>query len=154
MTLRSLIFSCVFSALALYPAFSQAAERLLYDSQAGASSRIALEDYAQKALGEPLSALDFAKVDLNDDSLPEFILRDKSCSGERAICAYNVWAETDQGVISLGTVRAKTLLLGNERSHGVRNLMAFTDTHNDYAYSVFVWNPTEKRFEEKDQQAP
>lgn len=127
-----------------------AAETLLFDSKTGPSSRIALAAYSLETANSELSRYDFAQADLNDDGIHEFILRDKVCATGQNLCDYNVWAETEKGIISLGTVHAKTILLGNEQTHGIRNLLAFDNASNDFDYTLYVWQPEKALYVKKD----
>jgi hypothetical protein len=127
-----------------------AAETLLFDSKIGPSSQIALSSYSLETAKSDLSRYDFAQADLNGDGINEFILRDKVCSKGQNVCDYNVWAETEKGVISLGSVPAKTILLGNEQTHGIRNLLAFDNASNDFDYTLYVWQPAKALYVKKD----
>lgn len=135
-----------------YP--SMAAERLIFKKDAlgalGASTRLALPEYATNTLGTSIENLEVAAADLNQDGIDEFIVKPMNCNENLALCPYYILAETPKGLISLGTIPAKTILLGQDSVHGIRNLMVFSDTKNDFAYNIFAWNPLASSFKLKD----
>lgn len=86
-------------------------------------------------------------IDLNGDSVQEWVMRQEGCAyGE--YCAYEVFGETPKNeVLSLGTLFANYVTLGHNYHNGVRNLHAYDKHHNDFTYSVYIWNEQTTRYE-------
>lgn len=87
--------------------------------------------------------IDIATIDLNEDGLNEFITKPKGCDG---LCDFKILADVDGTLLSLGTLAAHNLLLGNAYSHGVRDLLVFNDPANDYNYTVYVWESEHSQY--------
>lgn len=133
------LFSLYFALIS--PA--RAADVFSFDNQISPSSRQSLNHFLKDA---PSSDFDIARADLNDDGLNEFILRDKTCNAENKFCRYRILAETDGKMTLLGEIEARNIVLGNSASQGVRNILAFQNTVNEYQETVYVWEPVEGRY--------
>jgi len=138
------LFSGLFALLAATPA--HAAQDLPFDVEIGEISRKNLQDYFQSALGKVPGDVAIAPVDLNEDGLHEFIVRDKSCDSRKQSCDFKILAENNDKIILLGEIPAYNIALGNAYSQGVRNILAFENAANDYAYAVYVWEPLQSRY--------
>lgn len=128
---------------------ASAAERLSYAKDPGQRSRIALGRYAQETMDLPLNTLRIAAADLNQDGLSEYILHGDECGDGNAFCRYDIVADTQKGIIPLGTITGKTLLLGDGFSHGVRDLLASENELNDYDQTLYVWTPEKAAYRKK-----
>lgn len=128
--------------LGLFAAPARAAQPLSFDAKISDASRLALEKYAASTLGQPAGALEIAPADLNNDGLNEFILRDKNC----APCRFFILAETGGAIIPLGEAQGHTLKIDNAATAGVRSLLVYTNSVNDYEYAVYVWEPRASRY--------
>jgi hypothetical protein len=132
---------------------SVASERLIFKKDAlgglGASTRLIFPEYVTNVLGTSVEDLEIAAADLNQDGIDEFIAKPLNCNKNLDLCPHYILAETSKGVISLGTIPAKAILLGQDSYHGIRSLMVFSDTKNDFAYNIFVWNPSTSSFKLK-----
>ena len=74
---------------------AHAASNIIYNQKLSVSSQVLLN----KFMSEPLERFDVAQVDLNDDSLPEFIVRSKTCDAENVSCLFKILAETEGKII-------------------------------------------------------
>ena len=117
-----------------------AAETLDFKSTIPRSSLEKIKSYSFKTLQKNSTPLEIAKIDLNRDGLHEFITRPRVCGNEN-ICDFNVLAETDQGIVVLGHFKGANILLGNEFQYGVRNLLVFGNSMNDFDYTLYTWHP-------------
>lgn len=117
-----------------------AAEELLYDTPIPRSSFEHIKSFSIKTLKADASRLKIAKTDLNGDGLYEFITRDKYCKSDSP-CRFDVLAENHGDIYSLGTFEGQDLLLGNEFTHGVRNILVFGNATNDFDYELYTWHP-------------
>lgn len=124
-----------------YPTQGYANPILAFDYKPGPRLSLLLQGFTDNTLND----FDIAAVDLNDDGSSEFILRPSNCSAH-SLCSYDILAETDKRILQLGTVKAKKLLLGQDYTHGIRNLLAFNTPDNDFAYDLYSWNAQETRY--------
>lgn len=140
-----------FVCLGLLPFPSRALEPLTVPTTPLAvRTRLTLEDYTTHKLGIQLETLDILASDLNTDGIDELILHKKNCALQETACDFSILADTKNGIVPLGTIKGRKILLGNHFSHGVRNILAFGNTLNDYDYTLYVWRPDKTSYEKKD----
>lgn len=120
-----------------------AAEPLGFGGKIGDSSRLALTHYFQRDVSDGFL---IAPVDLNEDGLDEFVVQEKNCDAASLSCNFTILSENDGVVHSLGHIKARSLALGNQHSKGVRSLLAYQSTANDFDYTVYLWEPNEGRY--------
>ena len=84
-----------------------------------------------------------AAIDLNNDSIDEYILADPL---DGMHYQYEIIASIDKGVASLGKLKGTKLMAAYDTHHGVRNLLGFDDVKNDYEYEVYQWDAASSRF--------
>ncbi len=121
-----------------------AMENITYVDFQNSSATKQLLSYLQKEeYGGVLDSL-VAHVDLNDDGLNEFILR--QCPSPPALCTYSIWAERTKSYIEIGKITALRLTLGAEKRNGVHDLRAYHDPINDYNSIVYVWDAMDSRY--------
>ncbi len=136
------LFSGVFAVIA--PAVpAHAAEQLGFGAKIGDSSRLALSRYLQRDISDGLL---IAPVDLNEDGLDEFIVHDKNCGKISSPCSFMILSENESSIQKLGDIPARALALGNDHTKGVRSLLAYQSTVNDYNYTVYVWEPNQGQY--------
>lgn len=121
----------------------RAAEPLGFGAKIGESSRLALTHYLQRDISDGLM---IAPVDLNEDGLNEFIVHDRNCGKISSPCSFMVLSENESGIRKLGDIPARGLALGNKHTKGVRSLLAYQSTVNDYNYTVYVWEPNQGQY--------
>lgn len=124
----------------------QASERLLFNQDVSASSQLNLTKFTTATLNKNLDAFEIAKIDLNHDGLYEFILKDGNCTADSLECRFKILAETDTEITELGSLQARTLIVSDQNSHGIRDLLVFQNEHNDYDYDIYVWEPMTSRY--------
>jgi hypothetical protein len=61
-------------------------------------------------------------------------------------CSFIVLSENEGGIRKLGDIPARALALGNLHTKGVRSLLAYQSTVNDYNYTVYVWEPNQGQY--------
>ena len=84
-----------------------------------------------------------AAIDLNNDSIDEYILVDMLDGKHHE---YQIIAANGRDVTLLGSVRAIKLMAAYDMNHGVRNLLAYDDARNDFEYEVYHWDALASRF--------
>lgn len=132
----------IFFCLALLGAFSPAfaAETLRFSEPVPRSSLEKIKPYIFNSLNKDIQDFEIGKTDLNSDGLDEFIARSKQCETP-ARCEFHILAESDDAVLPLGSFEGKSIALGNEFRHGVRNLLVFHNEANDFDYHLYTWHP-------------
>ena len=124
---------CAFFA----PSLSSAADSIAFMDK---------NDFKDIQIQNLLSEQDFNKiaiVDLNDDSINEYVL-ERDFKG--ALRAYELLALIDEQLIPLGIIRAEKLMLAYDQQHGVRSILSFNDANNDYEYEIYVWDAMRSRY--------
>ncbi len=117
---------------------ANAAEKLRFEDSIPRSSFERIKLFTDSTLGQSIDAFEIAKTDLNDDGLYEFVIRQKECE---VLCRYSIVAESSKTIVPLGDLRGSNIVLGNEFSHGVRNLLVFESPTNDFDYTLYTWHP-------------
>ena len=140
MAIQTYTVFILFLVCALSAGEAYCAEILRFDEDIPQSSRQKIISFQ-----EPTTHPAIAKADLNGDGLHEFILRPNECP-EKTPCPYNILAETDTGMVSLGSIEGYNLLLGSEFTHGVRNLLIFKSSVNDFDYALYTWHPETSKY--------
>lgn len=126
------------------PAFAN--EPVIYGSTLSQRSALLLKNYVQKTLKQDFEMLEIAAIDLNQDGLPEFILKPKTCDDPDDFCSHEILAETDNEIVTLGHIEARKIALSHSYSYGVRNLWGYTDRMNDFNHRLYAWDPDESRY--------
>lgn len=119
---------------------AHAAEKLRFDSPIPRSSFEKIKSFSRSDLKKNIDLFQIAAADLNRDGLEEYIIRAKDC-GKNGLCDFTVLAETREGIFQLGSFTGQNLLLGNEYTQGVRNILIFDNRMNDFDYELYTWHP-------------
>ena len=139
---RNILF--FISILAIFsPTLSYANEALVFNTdRLLKSSALTLERF----LGDNFDQYDIAHIDLNGDGADEYITKNKDCSSKEGFCSYNIFGLNNSSVYKLGTLEAHTLMISDQRSYGIRQLIAYQNPINDFDYSIYRWDPAQSRF--------
>jgi hypothetical protein len=130
----------------LFPVPAHAASRPLdFSSKISDTSRLNLNTYIRNK-GQLPENVSIAPVDLNDDGLNEFVLRDKNCDSSAQACDFNIVSESADTITPLGTIPGRRLSVGSDTVQGVHSLWAYENVANDYEYTVYVWEPQASRY--------
>jgi len=78
-----------------------------------------------------------AMVDLNNDSIEEVIVKDTQ-SGSTA--RHTILGLSDSDASVIGQIDAQKLMLAYDTQNGVRSILAFKDTNNDFEYDIYRWD--------------
>jgi hypothetical protein len=141
--MKSLPYAFIFFLTVLVLATSAFASGVLsFNGPMNERERRLMDAYAADILKTPLSNLSIARADLNEDGLNEFLVR-ANCAG---LCTYKILAESDDKIVELGNIEAKEIRMGNAYFSGVRNIIAYKNTLNDYDRTVYVWEPQASRY--------
>lgn len=137
-----------------HPALS--VENLDFNTRLGPSASLYADAFLRKEYRDDLSDYQAATADLNADGIDEIILKKRGCEDSEILCRYLILAEKDNKMLLLSKIRARHIMLGEDYSHGVRDILAFKNRIDDYDYQIYVWDSStiqytiEKRVEEND----
>ncbi|MAI62874.1 MAG: hypothetical protein CBB87_10405 [Micavibrio sp. TMED27] len=126
------------SSIAKWSHADDFAQPLVYEKAVSQDFLKELQAVLQFADNQLLNA-QLSKIDLNEDGLDEYIVRDGSCI-DNHFCEYGVVAKTNQGYINLLRIKSFNLMLGNEYTKGVRNLRVYNNRLNDFNYTTYIWS--------------
>lgn len=141
--IKNIVLSIVIAGLGwLSVSYAYAYEELDFKRTLNKRSEYLIKQFAQ----ENFENIEVAKADLNKDGLDELILKTGDCHASAEKCSFEILAETHNQLIRLGTVKARNILLGDQYSSGVRNILVFEDEANDYNYELYVWEPQSSRY--------
>lgn len=133
----SLIIIGIFGVLGT-ASVAHAAEKLRFDAPISRSSFERIKQFTSNNLGLSVDSYEIAPADLNDDGLYEYVLKPKHCGQS---CSFNIVAEARKEIVPLADIQGVNIVLGNETSHGVRNILVFESPTNDFDYTLYTWHP-------------
>ena len=124
-----------------------AAERIYFDRPLSQSSLYKIQNFDFSKIKLNPDTENVAKTDLNGDGLSEFIVRDERCTADK-LCLHAILAESGKSLHVIGLFEARTILIGEESSAGVRNLLVFKTENNDFDYVIWSWDPLSSAYKE------
>ena len=137
MNLFRLAMVSVMLCVILTPTTSHAADLISF------TEKEAFKDIRASRLLASYNFAQIAAIDLNNDSIDEYILSKNSNNLSKE---YNVLALTDDGAVSLATISAQKLMLAYDQNAGVRSILGFSDADNDYEYDIYTWDAMRSSF--------
>jgi hypothetical protein len=135
---------CAFALAPVFAGPALATGAFEWDTPLSGPQKLLLEAYFK----QPASAFSIAPADLNEDGIPEFVVR-SGC--EASLCTYKILAEQNSTLIELGNLQAFNIQSGNASSNGVRNILAYKNADNDFRPALYVWEPQAARYIMKEQ---
>ena len=125
---------------------AHATEKLIFDQDISLRALKNIQSFMRQEMPEMPETLKIAGADLNEDGIPEFIVRPETCGETTGFCPFFVLADMEENVIKLLKTEAKKLALAGSYSHGVRNIIAFKNPENDFDYELYIWDPGRSRY--------
>jgi hypothetical protein len=94
----------------------------------------------QKELLTPLS---IAKIDLNGDTINEYIVRATNTEfcKQGKICSQTIIAFQNHKPIQIGQFDAHKILISHKKDYGIRQIIVYNDAYNDFKNVTARWNP-------------
>ena len=93
---------------------------------------------------ESPSLYHYTKRDLNEDGVDEILLKSERCA---PLCRFYVFAQAGVGTpIKIGQFEALKLSLSNRYQNGVRSLLLYKNTQNDFESEEYVWDMQQRRY--------
>lgn len=102
---------------------------------------------AQKHLDASLP-LKLAPIDLNGDGVDEWFIRQNttsSCEADSS-CKFTLAVLKDKKPVALQFFQARKIGISSEKEYGISKLLVYNKKSDDFAFSVYVWNPFEGTF--------
>lgn len=140
------LFLCFFSVLSTK---TYAQEVLIFGDSVSQRVQFLISSYLPNTPSE--DAYSIARTDLNADQIDEFILKTRDCTQPHRLCNFIALAETKDQMVELGRFSAYNIMISDQYTDGIRNILAYQDTINDYKYSIYVWDQKQSRYILKDE---
>lgn len=131
-----------------YGAHASAKETLLF-AKAPPSKSDAL--HLQQELSEQFQNFSFASTDLNHDGVNEYVAKSTTCNKETSFCSYKIYSILDNKAVLLGLFDARSILISDVEKNGVRQILAYQNTLNDYDHTAYIWSPVHSQFKQSGQ---
>lgn len=136
----------IIALFALLPRPVSAVEQLNYSDKISPSLEYQINSFLEKTYETDISLYYIADIDLNNDGIDEYILKRKSCESDKSYCIYSIIAEKDNNIILLSKIRAKSIMIGETYSYGIKDILAFKNEINDYNFDIYMWSPSQKMY--------
>ncbi len=140
------LVSMVLIVIASYPRSAKAVEQLTFGKKISPSLEYQVNIFLEKTYKTHVSLYDVAEIDLNNDGVDEYVLKQKTCKDRKKQCTYNVIAEKDDEIILLAKVMGYNIMIGKTSSYGVKDILVFKNKTNDYNFDIYVWSPAQNMY--------
>lgn len=121
------------------PAFAQD-ERKLNSAHDYLNASMAAFINEKQLLGVDVAAPALLPVDLNNDTIMEWIAYDPACPTDRQLCRYVILAGNTTGFVALGTFNALKISPSSQYTHGVRDILVYNNLKNEFKHDTVKWN--------------
>jgi hypothetical protein len=107
------------------------------------------QQQALKALENQDLSYVIANIDLNNDFIDEYVIRPENMAScpKAPLCPFTIVAFENRKPIIIGTFDAHKMLVSHQKTYGVRHIIVYNQSHNDYTSAEAAWNPFSYRFE-------
>lgn len=88
-------------------------------------------------------AYEIAKIDFNNDLIDEYVIKPKGrdkCT-QANLCTYTLVALQDYNPFKIGEFNAHKLLILDKKTYGIRDIIVYNDSYNDFKNITARWNP-------------
>lgn len=143
---RAWVFLFMTLICAGYISPAGAIEPLNYQKNISPTLEYEIDLFLKKEYRNDLSQYRISSIDLNNDGIDEHILKSRQCEMHKRQCTHLILAEKNDGILLLSKIRAYNLMIGGTSSHGVKDILAFTDDINDYNFNIYMWSPPRKMY--------
>ena len=88
-------------------------------------------------------------IDLNDDAIFEYIVRPQGADICRPnkLCPHFIIAFQERQPIMIGQFDAHKMLVSGKKDYGIRQIIVYNNSYNDFENSTARWTPFAFRFE-------
>ncbi len=101
------------------------------------------ENKAIEAISQTQDQYLTAKIDLNNDLIDEYIIKssnDQTCAPNN-LCRHVIVAYRKDTPLIIGEFNAHKILILNEKTYGIRDLIVYNNAYNDFKNVTARWNP-------------
>lgn len=127
--------------------FARALQPLAFTSDLAVSDRLALSALLEGDIRE----YSFSYVDLNYDGQDEIVAVDHVCkTTPMKMCGYSVFGLGQDQAYILMQEKAWSIAVSDEVAFGVRKLLVFKTTNNQYSSTPYTWNALKSRYTEAE----
>ena len=125
-----------------------AAEPLIFRSKTKDAREASVIEYLRaRGVIEENLPLSIAATDLNNDGVDEWIVRqEQDGCRQTATCPFAVAGLSRKAPLLLGDFAARKVGISGEKAYGVRKLLVYNLKNDDFAYTVYVWSPSDSAF--------
>lgn len=141
--LRNIVFLALFFTAASTTS-AGAVQQLTYSTELGPSATLKVSRFLQETNYGSASDYIYAHIDLNGDNIAEYIAKERECGNKS--CLFMILAETKDEILLLSKIRAKDVMLGGTKTHGVTDVLIFESKINDYDFDIYIWSPSKKSY--------
>ena len=113
---------------------------------AGPTLRLQLGKFLEQNYKSDIESYMIFDIDLNGDGLLEYILKRKNCGQYTKICTFLIIADRNDGLSLLSEINARHIMIGDGKSYGIKNILAFKNQINAYDFDIYMWSPREKMY--------
>ncbi len=90
--------------------------------------------------------MDIATIDLNDDFIDEYIVRNNKCDTEN-FCTFSIVAYMNRIPIILGQFDAHKIIILDKKDYGIRRIVVYNQKNNDFATATAIWHPNTYQYD-------
>lgn len=101
-------------------------------------NRKARQALAFVAALSPHTDFTVAAIDLNDDFIDEFIVKDTS---QKKMAIHYIVAYENRKPILIGEFQAQKLLISTKKDYGIKQLILYNNSYNDFSTQTARWDP-------------
>lgn len=129
------------------PQASFANESLRFSAAQGRKEK-AVVAFVQNLRKTPQTPYLVAQNDLNDDAINEYILRPESTNfcPNAPLCSHMIVAFENYQPILIGQFDAHKILLSSKKTYGIRDVIVYNQSHNDFKTTTATWDPFSFRY--------
>lgn len=90
-----------------------------------------------------------APIDLNNDLIDEFVVKPQNLSDcrQKPLCPHQIIAFKDYSPIVIGNFDAHKILISDKKTYGIRHIIVYNTSYNDFKSETARWSPYEYRYE-------
>ena len=135
---KILILSGFLFAIAGWKA-AHAAQPVIFKPVQTFPAKSALVDFIATIEGFTSTNADIAQVDLNNDDMYEYIVKNTRCTPAKG-CDYRVIAQSNDDFTLIGKFSGKNISISDKQTHGIRDILVYNQNLNDYQHNTLKWD--------------
>lgn len=129
-----------------------AAQPVIFKPAVEFTAQGAIVDFVSMIEGFSRPNTDIAQVDLNNDDIYEYIVKNTRCTPAKG-CAYLIVAQNKDDYTIIGTFSGKNISISDKQTHGIRDILVYNEDLNDYRHNTLKWNMQKMQYDFNQEQA-